>query len=148
MTSSAVNSTILLNREEKPLDKRVEVLRERRITVLAQAIKAQQEHQLLQEMDYVRADLRVVGGRCTGGADWGSDIADQASHMVELSTSGALRRLYQQKLRQLEQAWARCCSGQYGICESCGSQIDPARLNALPDATFCIRCQRQRECQR
>ena len=113
--------------------------------MLAQATIAQQGHRLLQEMDYVRAELQSIGSRCMGGPDWSGDIVDQAAHTVELSTEGALRRLYQQELRQLEQAWARCRTGQYGVCESCGAQIDPARLDALPSATLCVGCQRLRE---
>jgi RNA polymerase-binding transcription factor DksA len=30
--------------------------------------------------------------------------------------------------------------GTYGICERCGNEIDPARLEALPDARLCIKC--------
>jgi DnaK suppressor protein len=115
--------------------------------MLTQVAIAQRKQWLLQELNRVRADLQIIGGQRMRCPDWGGDIADQANHTVELSTSGALHRLYQQKLGQLEQAWARCRSGQYGVCDSCGSQIDPARLNALPDATLCVKCQRQRERQ-
>ena len=113
-----------------------------------QVATIQREQRLLKELDQVRAGLQTVGDQCMRCADWGSNIADQANHVVELSTNGALRRLYLHRLTQLEQAWARCRSGQYGVCESCGSQIDPDRLKALPDTTLCVRCRRQRERQR
>jgi RNA polymerase-binding transcription factor DksA len=35
--------------------------------------------------------------------------------------------------------------GKYGICESCGERIDPARLEILPEATLCLNCQRELE---
>ncbi len=35
--------------------------------------------------------------------------------------------------------------GQYGICDGCGTSIPMARLNALPYATLCIKCQREAE---
>ncbi|MGB5600514.1 MAG: TraR/DksA C4-type zinc finger protein [Thiothrix litoralis] len=33
-------------------------------------------------------------------------------------------------------------SGEYGTCATCGEAISPARLDALPYATLCIRCAR------
>lgn len=30
--------------------------------------------------------------------------------------------------------------GTYGLCDGCGSPIDPARLEALPEASSCIKC--------
>jgi len=36
-------------------------------------------------------------------------------------------------------------NGAYGICEQCGERIDPARLEILPQATLCLRCQRKFE---
>jgi DnaK suppressor protein len=113
--------------------------------MLAQATIAQQEHRLMREMDHVRTDLQIIGSRCMRDLDWSGDVVDRATHMVELFTDRALHRLYQQELKQLEQAWTRCHTGQYGVCESCGAQINPARLDALPSATFCVRCQRRRE---
>jgi DnaK suppressor protein len=104
---------------------------------------SQREDRLLQEMNQVRAFLQLISDRCGRGCDGGSDILDQANHAVELATDRALRRLYQEELRRLKRAWARIGMGQYGICESCGSQIDPARLDLVPYATLCVRCQRE-----
>ena len=36
-------------------------------------------------------------------------------------------------------------TGQYGFCEVCGTSIPMTRLNALPYATNCIKCQREAE---
>ena len=35
--------------------------------------------------------------------------------------------------------------GKYGICERCGKDIDPERLEVRPDATLCINCQAEVE---
>jgi RNA polymerase-binding transcription factor DksA len=110
--------------------------------MLAHEAMTQRECRLVQEMNQVQAFLQLISGRCAQGCDGGSDILDQANHTVELATNRALRRLHQEKLRQLESAWARIRTGQYGICESCGVQIDPARLDLMPHATLCARCQR------
>lgn len=50
-----------------------------------------------------------------------------------------------QKLELIEQALKRIANGSYGHCETCGGAINPERLEALPYATQCIRCQEQAE---
>lgn len=113
--------------------------------MLVQADMAQRERQLLQEINQVRADLQLIGVRCARGFDDRGDIVDQANHTVELNTNLALLRWRERRLRQLEQACARLYKGQYGICECCSAQIDPARLDAMPHATLCVKCQRRSE---
>ena len=49
------------------------------------------------------------------------------------------------ELRAVQHALVRLKSGQYGICQSCGGEIDPARLEALPYAVLCVRCQERAE---
>ena len=49
------------------------------------------------------------------------------------------------ELRAVEHALARLKRGEYGVCQSCGREIDPARLEALPYAVLCIDCQTRAE---
>lgn len=42
--------------------------------------------------------------------------------------------------RDLEQALERQAAGTYGVCESCGADIPPARLAARPGAARCVGC--------
>ena len=49
------------------------------------------------------------------------------------------------ELRAVEYALGRLKRGEYGTCQSCGRQIDPARLDALPYAVLCIDCQTRAE---
>ena len=44
-------------------------------------------------------------------------------------------------LREVEEAMARVKEGTYGICQECEEPISPKRLQALPWAKFCVRCQ-------
>ncbi len=44
-------------------------------------------------------------------------------------------------LIQVRAALARVADGSYGECLSCGEEIRPARLAAVPWAPHCIRCQ-------
>ena len=43
-------------------------------------------------------------------------------------------------VRQIEVALARIAQGTYGTCARCGSEIADERLEALPYATWCVRC--------
>jgi DnaK suppressor protein len=49
------------------------------------------------------------------------------------------------ELRAIQHALARLRRGQYGICQACGNDIDPARLDALPYAVLCLPCQERAE---
>lgn len=44
-------------------------------------------------------------------------------------------------LREVEEALARVKEGSYGVCQECEEAISPKRLQALPWAKFCVRCQ-------
>ena len=45
---------------------------------------------------------------------------------------------------QCQDALGRLERGEYGICRSCGQEIDIERLKALPYATKCIPCKEAR----
>src|SRR5713101_9116551 len=44
-------------------------------------------------------------------------------------------------LRNVRAALRRIADGSYGTCMHCEEEISPKRLNAVPWAPFCIRCQ-------
>jgi RNA polymerase-binding transcription factor DksA len=43
-------------------------------------------------------------------------------------------------LRDVEHALEKFDNDSYGVCESCGKPIAPARLEAKPEARTCIDC--------
>jgi DnaK suppressor protein len=51
------------------------------------------------------------------------------------------------RLRDIDAALARIKSGTYGTCIDCGEAIPAARLNALPTAMSCVKCQQAYEKQ-
>jgi RNA polymerase-binding transcription factor len=48
-------------------------------------------------------------------------------------------------LEQVEAALLRIREGRYGICVSCGKVINPERLEAMPAAAYCMKCQKKQE---
>jgi len=78
---------------------------------------------------------------------YGSQAAS-ASQVFEQSRALALRGNLQELLRRVDEALARCAEGTYGACEICGQNIPPERLDILPYAARCIRCQEDQESRR
>ncbi|MFN7949519.1 MAG: TraR/DksA family transcriptional regulator [Blastocatellia bacterium] len=44
-------------------------------------------------------------------------------------------------LTQIEEALERMDDEEYGVCQNCGKEIGPKRLEAIPWARYCIECQ-------
>lgn len=57
----------------------------------------------------------------------------------------ALKKVIGQKLTAVKQALRDLRRGNYGICDKCGQKIDPARLKAVPDAQYCLECEKELE---
>ncbi len=51
----------------------------------------------------------------------------------------------QLRVRMTEAALARIQQGTFGVCVSCGDDINPRRLEALPWTQYCLRCQQRFE---
>lgn len=75
----------------------------------------------------------------------GNHLAEAATAAFDQASDLALRKQVERRLGRIERALAKFDDGIYGYCESCGEPIDFARLKALPDARYCLKCQRQRE---
>ena len=73
------------------------------------------------------------------------DVVDAALDSVQDEISSQLAEVESRELARIENALRRMREGQYGVCESCGCNIPMTRLNALPYATLCIKCQREAE---
>ncbi len=48
-------------------------------------------------------------------------------------------------LARIDHALERIEGGEYGWCENCGAAIDPKRLEAVPETSFCRRCQEEQD---
>ena len=79
-----------------------------------------------------------VSGYSTHPADQGSDEAMRDAAFGRGEATG-------KALEEIEEALQRLEGGEYGHCESCGVEIPDARLEALPHARFCIKCQEELE---
>ena len=65
---------------------------------------------------------------------------ETATESSELGSRVAAVRLVREQLVEMERALEKLAAGTYGLCDSCGKPIPPARLEAIPQATLCLEC--------
>jgi RNA polymerase-binding protein DksA len=76
-------------------------------------------------------------------AETDDDVRDSGDDAVRdqiLSNLQAATDSEHRELRGIDAALARIEDGSYGVCVSCGEEIDEARLMALPHAIECAGC--------
>jgi RNA polymerase-binding protein DksA len=72
-------------------------------------------------------------------------LADTATDTYDRELDYTLEENSEHVLAEIDAALKRIDDGTYGICTNRGEQIPVERLEALPWATLCIDCQRERE---
>ena len=65
---------------------------------------------------------------------------EEATESFELEKRLALEKRIKDQLVDIEHALDKFDEGTYGLCDNCGQSIDPARLEALPQASLCLNC--------
>jgi len=68
---------------------------------------------------------------------------EEATESMELEKRLALERRLQSLLSEVDRALEKIEAGTYGVCDGCGQPIDPARLEALPQAILCLSCRQK-----
>ncbi len=69
------------------------------------------------------------------------DAVEFATRTAEQDVTAVTTSLRARMLKEIDRALGRVERGTYGVCESCGEEISPARLKALPWARYCVTCQ-------
>ena len=106
----------------------------------------QEQSRLKEEIERLRTDNPILGEMAkseSGG--YGNLMADDASDTFELEKTLALQRNLQILLQKTGRALQKLDQGTYGLCDECNNPIDPARLEALPQANLCIQCKARQE---
>ena len=73
------------------------------------------------------------------------DRDDLAHNFTNRERRLALQDVEDTQIPQIEEALERITAGTYGKCASCGKGIAPGRLEIIPYATLCIRCQQEQD---
>jgi len=92
----------------------------------------------LAELKRLRGYLSTELDRISFGGD---NAVDAAGDLHEREKALAFIQTLERKLAAIDNASAAADEGRYGTCEICGNQINPARLEIMPQATTCVSCQ-------
>lgn len=74
-----------------------------------------------------------------------SDVADATQVVEEQELVMQLLTWLTDRAGQFDRALSRIEDGTYGACARCDKPIHPERLQALPEAPFCLECQEAAE---
>jgi len=121
-------------------------LRDYEIKYLKNKILSQIENQsdalsLHKELGYEDSVRENLGELST----YDNHPADLGSETFELSKQFALSRHLARQLDELNYALEKMKKGEYGICELCGREIGFERLDIIPEARLCIKCEKEKK---
>jgi RNA polymerase-binding protein DksA len=98
--------------------------------------------------DRAHTDARIAGlvhamsdfAEATESASEDDHDEDAASMAIERSQTASLLEAAREHSEEIASAIKRLDAGTYGVCENCGKDINPERLEARPVARLCITC--------
>jgi len=93
---------------------------------------------LNEELEQLKVSIRPADER-REGSPFGKR-EEEATESFELERRLALEKRMRDQLADVEHALNKFKQGTYGLCDRCGQPIDPARLEALPQANLCLSC--------
>ncbi len=93
--------------------------------------------QILERLKHLRAGQAL--GERREGSPFGKR-EEEASEAFELEKRLTLEKGLTNTVGAIDRALEKWEAGTYGLCDSCGQPIEPARLEALPQASLCLGC--------
>ncbi|MCK4891774.1 MAG: TraR/DksA C4-type zinc finger protein [Candidatus Pacebacteria bacterium] len=85
--------------------------------------------------DDYRTEFQKIGDHQDENAD---EVADYASKL-------SIEHDLEEELQNIEGALKKTSENTYGICSICGEKINPKRLEAMPEATLCVKCSERKK---
>jgi YteA family regulatory protein len=74
-------------------------------------------------------------------SDYDDHPADVATETFEREKDRALRENAREIVERIDASLRKMEAGTYGLCDICGQVIPAGRLEAVPYATLCVKCQ-------
>lgn len=68
------------------------------------------------------------------------NMEEEADEAQEYDNLLSLEHNLELRLKDINQALEKIENNKYGVCEKCGKEIDEKRLQACPEAKFCMDC--------
>ena len=109
-------------------------------SILRSRLEAERKR-LAEELEQLQASASSSDER-REGSPFGKR-EEEATEALELEKRLVLERRIKEQIVGVEHALHKFEEGTYGLCDSCGQSIDPERLEAIPEASLCIKCKAQ-----
>ena len=93
-------------------------------------------------LEELRTTVSLVAERRDRGPY--SEKGDFATDIIEIEKGLILEKRIRDQLAEVEHALHKFDQRTYGLCDICGRPIEPARLEALPQANLCLSCKARR----
>jgi RNA polymerase-binding protein DksA len=71
----------------------------------------------------------------------GDSAEENADEVTAYGDNLAIEHELEDNLTEIDAALARIANGTYGYCEDCKQMISLERLEIVPEATLCIKCE-------
>jgi len=103
--------------------------------------KAKLENELA---SFAKKDEKVKGDYDTQFPDFGTAQSSDEEAFEVAAYDSALPVEYALELRlaDINKALEKIKNGTYGQCENCAGEMDPRRLEAMPEARLCLKCRK------
>ena len=106
------------------------------------------KERLLEKRTEIADNVKRLEGENSGRDRLSREVAkqdfegggDAALQAMTRSQSAAVIGNLRDMLISIDEALEKIEEGTYGVCEVCGKNIPKKRLEALPEATMCIKC--------
>ncbi|MBI2625941.1 TraR/DksA family transcriptional regulator [Candidatus Parcubacteria bacterium] len=102
------------------------------------------------ERTRIREELKTIAKEVPRGAgdfdqtypEFGNDVDpdEGADEVEEFTNILPLEKRLEERLALIEKALKKIEQGTYGTCERCANPIEQSRLEAIPEATACLKC--------
>ncbi len=97
-----------------------------------------ERQRLMSELQQLKAEERSADEQ-REGSPFGKR-EESATEVFEREKRLTLEKRLTSALAEVEHALRKYEAGTYGLCDTCGRPIEPARLEALPQANLCLEC--------
>jgi len=93
---------------------------------------------------FAQKDPKVAGDYDTRFPDFGTTQSsdEEATEVATYGNSLPVEYALELRLAEVNRAIEKITNGEYGKCEKCNQPIDPKRLEAMPEAKNCVKCQK------
>lgn len=111
------------------------------------------KERLLVEKERLEHELAKIGTSSgkdgadftTAWEDYGDKEDENAAEVAAYGDSLGLEAALEPELKAVHEALTSIDQGAYGVCKSCGQDINEKRLEVRPQALLCIACQSKNE---